>query len=646
MTHSKSRCSWCIVIVTLSPLSLNKHTMAQYPHPYVMGDQKTDFHRSFAQQDSLTPPYGYETPAAFQPQIGPSPVFIGHPSPNGFTRTQADSPSQLFAIEEPVQYVHTSPEDAVVSIPMTEYKNLTRPSAISQREAWLRLKMASRDIFNFFLLAITPEPNPGIKCATEPAPCINSGTGCLRIVYHLRESAAPSPVQVKQVFLHLVNNTVMIGGSVGFQSHKEVLADIVTTYFGSNSFINILQAPQENPPIDQLVELDIVIAEINWSNVAEIGNNDLFNSVNIAVNNKDNSLSWTQSSVSANNTGYTHNQNIEFSAQSRLNALLQTDCAKILGRPYVTTLSGMEAMVQLGGTFATPLIAENYADYKYDKYGTMLFIKPVRKGNVITGRITVFQNDRPEASGVGNGSATVFDYEGSQSSSHVRIPIGQTLVMSGLTQTRNRHFDSKTPFLHRVPFANLLFRHRKDQVEHTELVVLVTPQNPTIGFENECFPPPPFSDQFQQWFVTEDSNPNDTMATDFLFPSDHHGFRQMCANTGCPHCTQHTYLPKGFWPGQLEGQGRPGEHGSQDEIKTEMYRIPTPTSQQWNFRMGSADSLDSSSPRDNYDQSFDVDPWSYQTQKLTLDDTTILRNEQLGLDQSDGTVLRLNANRE
>ena len=58
--------------------------------------------------------------------------------------------------------------------------------------------------------------------------------------------------------------------------------------------------------------------------------------------------------------------------------------------------------------------------------------------------------------------------------STLRLVPGQTLLVSGLTQTEGRDRMSRTPVLGRIPLLRLFFREKRQEQKESELLVFIT----------------------------------------------------------------------------------------------------------------------------------------------------------------------------
>ncbi len=159
-------------------------------------------------------------------------------------------------------------------------------------------------------------------------------------------------------------------------------------------------------------------------------------------------------------------------------ALIQNNEARILSRPYLVTLSGEEASINVGGEIPVPVgIENNQIKIEWKPYGVILRITPeIDALNQIW--LTLFAE------------VSEIDWDNAIEASNIKIPAlrtrkisnktrvnpGQTLVIGGLIDNKQTKLLSKIPLLGDIPILGELFRSKSFQNSQTELVVTVIPQ--------------------------------------------------------------------------------------------------------------------------------------------------------------------------
>lgn len=331
-----------------------------------------------------------------------------------------------------------------------------------------------------------------------------------------------------------VENLVVLEGSVPTLESLS-MAEAVARKVSGERFLNLIQL---RPPDRKIVEIDVTIAEINWGNFKSIGNNELFNSISAVGVAK---LSWDVFSTEVTRTmgtnsvkrqeethRYDGDETLTISAHTRLNALVEANCARIISTPHLTLLEGNQGSINVGGAFGFPLITANYSGIAYEKYGTLLKIALLQvKGGYIECQLSIERSQPPNVVEVDRTRDSLspdgINRPMTQTDSVLVMESNETRVISGLIESAVIHVDSRTPILHRVPVANLFFKHKGDEVVQKEVVILVTPRLeplpvrkndavPTSGYYVDAhFPHSPFCP------------PNEQELVEFAFPSGAEG---------------------------------------------------------------------------------------------------------------------------
>ena len=156
----------------------------------------------------------------------------------------------------------------------------------------------------------------------------------------------------------------------------------------------------------------------------------------------------------------------------RLNALVTQDKAKILSRPSITTMSGEEAIIQVGGEIPYTTYSDNgWLDTKFKDYGIILQLKPVADSeNRITSTIHA---EVSNMSGETVDGRPILDVR--RADSVITIQSGATMVIGGLMDSSERRIVNKFPFLGDIPIIGEFFKYTSKSKDKQELLILVTP---------------------------------------------------------------------------------------------------------------------------------------------------------------------------
>ena len=177
------------------------------------------------------------------------------------------------------------------------------------------------------------------------------------------------------------------------------------------------------------------------------------------------------------------NRSGNISENITLTALLESGNAKIVANPTITTLNGYPAKfnvstkrsyeVQTTTTEASDGAKSIATTVKTYESGLKLNITPwVSANNQITMEV------KPEMSEFGDPSSkkselpTTFERS---TETTVRVNDGETIVISGLINTRKEKSIYKVPILGHIPLLGYLFTNTKTKTEQDEFVVVITP---------------------------------------------------------------------------------------------------------------------------------------------------------------------------
>ncbi len=164
-----------------------------------------------------------------------------------------------------------------------------------------------------------------------------------------------------------------------------------------------------------------------------------------------------------------------------LEALAQDSLVKVLSSPSVMVLNNQEATIRVGDEVpiqtgsATTTGGNVTRNFQFRDTGVILEVTPrVNAGGLIAMEL------RQEVTNVGSlvdlGNARQFRFNQRTIQSNVAVQSGETVVLGGLIQDRNRKNRTGAPFLSQIPILGALFGTRSEENERRELVVLITPK--------------------------------------------------------------------------------------------------------------------------------------------------------------------------
>ena len=159
--------------------------------------------------------------------------------------------------------------------------------------------------------------------------------------------------------------------------------------------------------------------------------------------------------------------NINLSIQ----ALVTQNRAKILSRPSITTMSGEEAIIQVGGEIPYTTRSSEGWSTVFKDYGIILQLKPVVDAeNRITASIHA---EVSSMSGESVDGQPILNRR--RADSVITIRSGATMVIGGLMDSSEQKTVNKFPFLGDIPIIGEFFKYTSKSKDKQELIILVTP---------------------------------------------------------------------------------------------------------------------------------------------------------------------------
>ena len=158
-----------------------------------------------------------------------------------------------------------------------------------------------------------------------------------------------------------------------------------------------------------------------------------------------------------------------------LQLLVSDGKAKILSRPSVTTLSGEQATIQIGGKIPyTSTNTNGSTNTQFENYGIILQFKPVvdaqgRINSMIHAEVSnISQNQSDRVNGLPIITTRSAD-------SVINLNSGSPIVIGGLMDSSESKVISKIPLLGDIPILGEFFKHTSKSRDKSELVIVVTP---------------------------------------------------------------------------------------------------------------------------------------------------------------------------
>ena len=165
---------------------------------------------------------------------------------------------------------------------------------------------------------------------------------------------------------------------------------------------------------------------------------------------------------------FTHRDSIDFT----IHALVDKGKARILSRPYITTMSGEAASIHIGGEIPIQVVDDGSVGIEYKDYGIILHIVPtVDAKNRITSSVTAIVSNVDTSYSTSNGVGLATR----EATAVVSLDSGDTMVIGGLINSEDSKTISKIPLLGNIPVIGEFFKHTVKSKERRELIILITP---------------------------------------------------------------------------------------------------------------------------------------------------------------------------
>lgn len=179
---------------------------------------------------------------------------------------------------------------------------------------------------------------------------------------------------------------------------------------------------------------------------------------------------------------------------ARLRVLEQAGKAEVRSRPHIATLNGNTASISVGtsqyyilksanpygygGSQATPFSQSETERFEYVQADVRLQITPwVGEDGAVT---AVIQPSFTTPVGGFDPRVPPALYNWSVDTT-VRLADGETFMIGGLVQERERSVQNRIPFLGRIPLIGRLFRNERREGRKSELVIFITPHVMAAG---------------------------------------------------------------------------------------------------------------------------------------------------------------------
>jgi pilus assembly protein CpaC len=152
-----------------------------------------------------------------------------------------------------------------------------------------------------------------------------------------------------------------------------------------------------------------------------------------------------------------------------------------LAEPNLIALNGKEASFLAGGEYPYPIVQPgsggNAVTIMFKEFGVRLHFTPtILNGDMVHLKVTPEVSSLDFSNGIVLSGFRVPALSTRRTSTEVELQDGQTFAIAGLLNNTLNSTMQKIPGIGDIPILGYLFRSRAYQKNHTELVVMITPQ--------------------------------------------------------------------------------------------------------------------------------------------------------------------------
>lgn len=318
----------------------------------------------------------------------------------------------------------------------------------------------------------------------------------------IKQSMGLDGVQVAKV-----GDKLVLQGTVENQYELNNALGMAKVYAGEDNIVNLIQ--MKNPT---MVNLSALVIDISGKDASDLGFK-----YGVA---KEISLDGGVPKITFGTAGdfyggmdwqdYTHHpfQNVDFMIQ----ALASQNKIKVLSRPNITTMSGEEAEILIGGELPIPTSKDGEISVEWKPYGIKLKIKPqVDQENKITSKVEAEVSGIDASVSIPTSAGKIPGLISRKASTMLSVPDGQTMAIGGLMNSDESKVITKVPILGDIPIIGEFFKHTSTSKDKRELMILITPtivtnNDPVKGSSKML---EEVENSKRQWQEMEDIYPND-----------------------------------------------------------------------------------------------------------------------------------------
>ena len=321
----------------------------------------------------------------------------------------------------------------------------------------------------------------------------------------IKQSMGLDGVQVAKV-----GDKLVLQGTVENQYELNNALGMAKVYAGEDNIVNLIQ--MKNPT---MVNLSALVIDISGKDASDLGFKYGVAS-DVSTSNGHTSITFgTAGDFYGGKDFYdaTHHpfQNVDFMIQ----ALASQNKIKVLSRPNITTMSGEEAEILIGGELPIPTSKDGEISVEWKPYGIKLKIKPqVDQESKITSKVEAEVSGIDASVSIPTSAGKIPGLISRKASTMLSVPDGQTMAIGGLMNSDESKVITKVPILGDIPIIGEFFKHTSTSQDKRELMILITPtivtnNDPVKGSSKML---EEVENSKRQWQEMEDIYPNDPPA--------------------------------------------------------------------------------------------------------------------------------------
>ncbi|MBQ5759715.1 MAG: pilus assembly protein N-terminal domain-containing protein [Schwartzia sp.] len=281
-------------------------------------------------------------------------------------------------------------------------------------------------------------------------------------------------MNVPGVQVEKIADRVLLRGSVNNQYQKNQAQMIAEMFADKEHVINLLKTTK---PLQ--INLAALVIDISSNDAKDIGFS--YGNSNVDTNSKGNvsvsDITFGTVGTFYGGQNYHHiSGKVGAPVDVMLRALISQGKAEILSRPNITTLSGEEANILIGGEIPVPTSKDGEISVTWRDYGIKLNIEPTSDdAENITAKVQAEISTLDYAHQVSTSAGTIPALTSRKAGTSVSLKSGTALAIGGLLNSEDAKTVTKIPLLGDIPIIGQFFRHTSTSKEKREMLILLVP---------------------------------------------------------------------------------------------------------------------------------------------------------------------------